>query len=302
MTHWMSTELSLTCHLPLVCFERELRLGLIKCKSMKAEGVSSIKIRTSTYSAACCGCRAGDKSKKGRAYLPTPPQRPPRRKFLRRPTRYLRGASSLPNKRPPAKSAHEASLLEALVRGRGGKECDPAEMLTFMQATRRLRRRGSATGTPRCAIRRCGLTVHVTWQRPLVTGRQHLAWCGPRSARFGPECAKFGPKLTQHVPNLINILPISKKTGPNSTRLGPSLPRTINSDHFRAIFYRFRPNSNRLSSEFVVESAAQILRLRRALARLRQNVVLNFAANFCRLRWVLARLCPNLVLSFAANF
>jgi len=87
------------------------------------------------------------------------------RKFLRRPTRYLRGASSLPNKRPPAKSAHEASLLEALVRGRGGKECDPAEMLTFMQAS--------------VAELICQALVDVGDKRPLYPGKtgQESALC-----------------------------------------------------------------------------------------------------------------------------
>lgn len=55
-------------------------------------------------------------------------------KFMRRPMRYVQRAK-LPSKRPALKGEHEASLLSALEKGRQGRGFEPADMLTFMQAS-----------------------------------------------------------------------------------------------------------------------------------------------------------------------
>mmetsp|Transcript_28399 Transcript_28399/g.65885 ORF Transcript_28399/g.65885 Transcript_28399/m.65885 type:complete len:399 (+) Transcript_28399:909-2105(+) len=58
-------------------------------------------------------------------------------KFLRRPTKYLARAK-LPRKRPPEVTKSErqnAQLLTALVKGKDGRGLQPADMVTYMQAS-----------------------------------------------------------------------------------------------------------------------------------------------------------------------
>jgi len=55
-------------------------------------------------------------------------------KFLRRPLRYVQRAK-LPSKRPMIKGEKQVSLLSALTKGKDGKGLEPADMLTFMQAS-----------------------------------------------------------------------------------------------------------------------------------------------------------------------
>lgn len=55
-------------------------------------------------------------------------------KFMRRPMRYVQRAK-LPSKRPALKGDHTISLLASLAKGREGRGLEPAEMLSFMQAS-----------------------------------------------------------------------------------------------------------------------------------------------------------------------
>lgn len=55
-------------------------------------------------------------------------------KFMRRPMRYVQRAK-LPSKRPALKGEQTISLLSTLARGHEGRGLEPADMLTFMQAS-----------------------------------------------------------------------------------------------------------------------------------------------------------------------
>lgn len=55
-------------------------------------------------------------------------------KFMRRPVRYVQRAK-LPSKKPVVKGQQVVSLLAALGKGRDSKGLEPADMLTFMQAS-----------------------------------------------------------------------------------------------------------------------------------------------------------------------
>lgn len=55
-------------------------------------------------------------------------------KFMRRPMRYVQRAK-LPCKRPALRGEHQVSLLNALTKGREGKGLEPADMLSYMQAS-----------------------------------------------------------------------------------------------------------------------------------------------------------------------
>jgi len=55
-------------------------------------------------------------------------------KFMRRPMRYVQRAA-LPSKRAALKGENTVALLAALTKGRDGRGIEPADMLTFMQAS-----------------------------------------------------------------------------------------------------------------------------------------------------------------------
>lgn len=57
-----------------------------------------------------------------------------RAKFMRRPERYAQRAE-LPSKKPALKSETAVSLISVLAKGRDGRGIEPADMLTYMQAS-----------------------------------------------------------------------------------------------------------------------------------------------------------------------